>query len=224
MSNKVKIGCWVGAALLVGVMVGAGFMFFTKEEDPWLTEAKFANEMVKTREEIGEVTSTDLYLQHIQKGSKTDPLLGLNAVNVSILGIDEEDERKWDLSKSTLQTSVELKLRQAGIKVVEKLAYKHLIVRLLIAKPIGTTAPKYPSFGTYTSSVALVEAVYLARDPSVMCFVRTWNSLRAVTSTDKVGEDIRSTVSNQIDEFLNAYLAANPKEPLRRFEDIVKKE
>ena len=201
MGNKTKTSCLLAVAFLVGTLVGvpAGVKY---EKTRVLSQ--IAREIWQGRE----ITHEDLYFQHVREGRKGDPLWGLEAVEVSVRGIEEEDERRHGLSRSELQTNAELKLRQAGIKVTKN-ASQLLQVSVLAAQPIGATGPQYSWPGTFTSEIYLVEPVYLARDCSTLCWGTTWNSKLAVASVPEAQKKIGSAVDGQVDQFLNAHLAAN---------------
>lgn len=69
----------------------------------------------------------------------------------------------------------------------------------------------------YAKSVGVFfgEEVLLARDRRVSVWAETWDSPRSVGITSPepsaFGKDIRDTVADFADQFINDYLAANPK-------------
>ncbi len=139
------------------------------------------------------------------QSSKIESLRGLRAISVVIedLGPDEES---LGLTKSRLQTRVELRLRRSGITVLED-AIPFLYVNINVKKT---------STGLYAvaTEVSLKQQVYLVRDSSIEITGVTWN----VASVGTVGENrlarsILDHVGKYVDEFANDYLAANPRYP-----------
>jgi len=136
-------------------------------------------------------------------------LKGLRAMNVVVESLKPEAERDG-LLRDTIRTDVELKLRQAGIAVLSKSeppAYAYLYVN------VGTMKPSAASgLYAYCVHVELVQRVYLARDASVFTFARTWQSTGIFGTVGTFNlSSVRGTVRDSVDEFLNDYLAVNPK-------------
>ncbi len=139
------------------------------------------------------------------QSSKIESLRGLRAISVVIedLGPDEES---LGLTKSRLQTRVELRLRRSGITVLED-AIPFLYININVKKvPTGLYA--------VATEVSLKQQVYLVRDSSIEISGVTWN----VASVGTVGENrlarsILDHVGKYVDEFANDYLAANPRYP-----------
>jgi hypothetical protein len=116
------------------------------------------------------------------------------------------------LTKTAIQTDVELKLRQAGIPVLDakdpKLP-KLEVAALEINVNIVTSSD---GIWVFTVSVALGQNVRLVRDPSIIgVFANTWD----VVETGRVGKpnvrELRDLIKDGVDTFINAYLSVNPK-------------
>jgi hypothetical protein len=115
--------------------------------------------------------------------------------------------------KSTVTTDVELRLRQAGITVL----------------PGGTVLPGespspwlyvrvgFVASGTvyaYAVEVELHQPVTLVRDREITAYgATTWRvgPLVGLAGRDGIAERVRRVLRDMVDEFVNAYLAANPK-------------
>jgi len=110
------------------------------------------------------------------------------------------------LRKAMLATDVELRLRQVGITVVSK-GDPTLYVR------VGVQASQWgPYF--YTVRVELFQTVTLKRDPTITTFGSTWHArgvFGTVPPSGAPSEAIKGSVRDKVDEFINAYLAVNPK-------------
>ena len=140
-------------------------------------------------------------------------LAGLTGVYVSVSKMTEEEQR-IGLSNPQLETDVELKLREAGIRVLAKddpnpvPGVPFLYVTVSTLKLTGL-----PGVYAFSVEVELIQFARLERDKSVVCLGRTWNAT-AVFGTvgqDKLEGGLRTTIRDLTDQFINAYLAANPK-------------
>jgi len=130
-------------------------------------------------------------------------LKGIKEVEVVVEDMSPEAE-KDGLTRDQLQTDVELRLRKAGIRVTSG-AVAFLYV---IAHPM-----KHPrGFYAYSIHVMVEEMVSLERDPSISLVGTTWRSTGGVGIVGvKVLKSLRDRVSDQVDEFINAYFDQNPK-------------
>jgi len=143
---------------------------------------------------------------------KKEILQGLEGVFVSVEDIRPEVE-KYGLTSKALQTDTELLLRQYGIKVFtqeEMLRAQgnprlHISVNVIIGEeePIAAAA----------ITVELTESVLLLREPIRVCLgASTWERTSVLTvGVNRMG-DVREAVKDDVNEFINNYLAANPKE------------
>jgi len=124
------------------------------------------------------------------------------------------------LSEARLQTQVEIALRKAGIKVVDKPTAKKTpnagqlfaFVRLRMMDIDG--AQIYAT----TVQVTFSQAVRLFRNANVLTFTRTWpyTSLAdtpMILGSAKVEEGVRECLDAQVNDFINDFLTANPRSP-----------
>jgi hypothetical protein len=135
-----------------------------------------------------------------------DTLRGLQGVRVIVEELKPEVER-LGLMPEALQTDTELQLRQYGIKVLSK-GDSWLYVRVSVADPGNDTSPLL----AVSIDVSFKQCVYLARDPAIWCTATTWQT----AGVARVGRGrlagVRDYVKDQVAEFINDYLAVNPKE------------
>lgn len=144
-------------------------------------------------------------------------LSGLN-VYVGITGHSREAE-KDGLRQSSLQTDVEVRLRQAGIKIFTEeenakvLGRTEFVVELtLIKHQILEVAEMY----FYTLDIHLSEQATLMRNPSRTVWADSWVTLEwSGTLHGRNFTPLRDKLRDVTDEFINDYLAANPKEELK---------
>ena len=142
-------------------------------------------------------------------------LAGLEGVLVLIEPL-KPDAKKHGLTEAALETDVELRLRQYGIKVVseqERLLqagrpYLYVNVNAMIKEDLGTFA--------VSVEVALYQNVRLERDPTIEIAAATWERSEIVTGGLVNLPRVRDIVKDLVDKFINDYLAANPKEPAKQ--------
>ena len=138
-------------------------------------------------------------------------LAGLAGVNVLIEAMDPDVEPEG-LERSALQTDVEVKLRQAGVRVLtitESLVapgspYLYLRVTTVQADKV---LPLY----AVEIHLELNQEVMLARKPEIALVAPTWSTSWVGAAGTKMLDRVRERVRDRVDEFINAYLAANPK-------------
>ncbi len=138
-----------------------------------------------------------------------ETLRGLRGIRVVVERLPPEAERDG-LTRSTIQTDVELKLRQAGIPLLSR-----------ADRPPGSPY-LYVNVNTYQSRVGLyafsvqaglVQFVILERNRNITSQATTWEATGSVgaVGSEKLSE-VRNAVRDMVDEFINAYLAVNPKQ------------
>ncbi len=142
----------------------------------------------------------------------TPSLKGLKGVYVLTEDVNP-DLIKYGLHRGSIQTEVETKLRRAGIKVLSKEecledpGMPYLCIR--------TNSKKYASSGYYVFSVRveLVQKVILNRDKNISCSAVTWySSLFTGMIIAENAHQIKDTVKEGADKFIDDYLSVNPKE------------
>jgi hypothetical protein len=112
---------------------------------------------------------------------------------------------KLGLSKEIVQTDVEQKLRLAGLRVVtdqegENLpGSPYLYVRLIATDPPEAAAVE----------ISLNENATLERNSDFAPEVATWEKI--LVTANPSGQGVRDKIKDLADEFLNDWLAVNPK-------------
>ena len=143
-------------------------------------------------------------------------LRGLPGVCVLVEHLGEDAER-GGLNRTTIQTDVELQLRLAGIRVLtaeeslEALSSPCLYVQVLCA--VSREGPATLN-GLYVCSVrvGVYQAVRLTNGESTMA--ETWEAPVAGVGTvgpAYLGRGVRDEVNDGVNEFINAWLAVNPR-------------
>lgn len=139
-----------------------------------------------------------------------ETLKGLTGVRVVVERVTADAERDG-LLKSALQTDLELRLRQAGIRVSAEAARLKRSARPLLY--LNIKALKNPvGIYAFCLRLELLQAIRLTRDPTVASAASTWKGTETVGTigAERLSE-LRSIVRDRVDEFITAYLAVNPK-------------
>jgi hypothetical protein len=123
---------------------------------------------------------------------------GTGGIHLEIMGND------LPVPSATLQTQVELQLRQSGI-TVDPIRAARLELLIAVFRPDGL-----PDNYIYSAQLQLEERALTRRGPSAD--VVTWQSevvLGLALRDDP--ERFRGAIQGLVQEFVNAYLAANPR-------------
>lgn len=159
----------------------------------WHTVSKFSESEIEAL----------LYLYSKQTTEQRDTLKGLHGVEVVVESLEAEAE-KHGLTKKALQTAVELRLRQHGIKVNPGEPFLYIHVNAFVNEAF--------SFSVVTIRVKFVQPAVLLLNPKIRAYVITWQYANTfLYSLDKL-RGVRENVLDFVDKFINDYLAANPKE------------
>jgi hypothetical protein len=142
---------------------------------------------------------------------KRDTLRGLREVSVLVEYLPDDVEREG-LSREQLKRDIEVRLRQAGLRV---------LTILEIAKSPGAPylyVAVYPITGpsvnlnAYAIGLTLKQLVQLSRNPTTELFATTWEGPAPPSSLSAPRVlDIRSRISDAVERFIIDYLAVNPK-------------
>src|SRR5207302_7465487 len=137
-------------------------------------------------------------------------LAGLTGVYVLVEHIDD-DAKRDGLDTLQVRTDVEVKLRQASISVLSEeeqfstagAAYLYINIQ---------TAKNKLSVYAFSVRVELRQGVMLIRNQSMRRLATTWSATGTIgTVGSQKLASVREVVRDLTDQFINAYLAANPK-------------
>jgi hypothetical protein len=142
-------------------------------------------------------------------------LAGLSGVNVFVLPPSPAVLKAFAVSRSDITTQVELHLRQAGLRIIEK---NNTNAPPLLFISINSTAPASEDCPLYAVSIDLQllqvgRLVHTVGGPEQKInYLGVWHAHRAyLYGTDAAQMHFRRNVIDVVDQFLNDYLAANPK-------------
>lgn len=138
-------------------------------------------------------------------------LKGLKGVGVIVERLSAEVEKEG-LVRDQLQEDVESKLRLAGIPVLGRgeiantpgEPYLYINVNLNLAK---TESDVYP----YSIDAALLQKVSLLRDAKLTTYGTTWSTGGVGSISKELVGQLRDSVMEILDMFINAYRSENPK-------------
>lgn len=143
-------------------------------------------------------------------------LRGLPGVRVQV-STATSDKGYSTLNKERIQTDVELRLRLAGIRVLTEKEWKETrgapSLWILVA---AVTRNENPNIYVYSIEVLLMELVRPERriggDP---VFAATWSAPQTAPGLISIDylPAIRDQVLDKVDDFINAFLKANPLTP-----------
>jgi hypothetical protein len=133
-------------------------------------------------------------------------LAGLAGVNVFIEPVKEP------LDRSTIKTDVELRLRRAGIKVLDMETCQKTPGKPFLRVVGNTTTPATQIFAV-SHDVELFQSVVLNRDKSISTLASTWRTGGVALGVGKANlvKGVRDLLRQDVDEFINDFLAANPR-------------
>jgi hypothetical protein len=139
-------------------------------------------------------------------------LRGLQGVEVAVERMAPEAERDG-LTRSQVQTDVELRLRQAGIRVLSDEERRTTPGRPYLYIRVSTSKRSVGGLHAYSTDVELKQDAWLVRDQDTKAYgATTWQ----VAGVGSVGgpriREVREDVLDYVDEFINAYLAVNPEQ------------
>jgi hypothetical protein len=137
-------------------------------------------------------------------------LVGLPGVYVLVETVADEAQRDG-LDTLQVRTDVEVKLRQAGIRVLSKEEWLSTAGAPYLYVNIQTAKNNLRLYAV-SVSIDLRQDVTLVREPSLRRLVATWSTpgVLGTVGSHKLAT-VRDDVRDLVDQFINAYLAANPK-------------
>lgn len=143
-----------------------------------------------------------------QVSNERESLRGLDGLGV-FYKIEPDKLKEFGLQASLIATDVTLRLRKAGIRVLETEEEKkqaHLVTGVSVWKINGDRIG-------FVVTISVLQWVYLARAKDDALYLTTYN--RPMVYGDaaplEIREAVRSALADAVDKFINDYLAANPR-------------
>lgn len=142
---------------------------------------------------------------------KRDTLRGLREVSVLVEYLPDDVEREG-LSLEHLKRDIEVRLRQAGLRVltISEIANSPGAPYLYVAV-YPLTGPSL-NFNAYAIGLTLKQLVQLSRNPTTEFFATTWEGPAPPSSLSAPSVfDIRTRISDAVGRFIIDYQAVNPR-------------
>ena len=153
------------------------------------------------------LTSPDANAEFVVEDKET--LRGIKAIFVAIESIRPEAEG-YGLTQDKILSDVELKLKRAGIKVLSKEEWLKTTGSPRLYININQIYNNQVSAFVCDMNVNFNQKVYLETNPGVSCMATTWwTSATGIVGGKEMEKKVRGTIKEQIDLFLNDYLAVN---------------
>jgi hypothetical protein len=136
-------------------------------------------------------------------------LRGINGINV-VPDVEVKDTDDRDLLTRQLRTDVELRLRKAGIRVLSDTEYQTALRGGVLGLTVLATRTE-DGLIAYSTSVTFSILATASHNGQIINATIWNNDSVAVGGKERFVTAVREDISDSVDEFLNAYLAANPK-------------
>lgn len=138
-------------------------------------------------------------------------LAGIDALYVFVQGLTEETQ-KSGLTTEQIQTEVEDKLKQLGVRVVSEEEGLGLAGSPVLYVNISAHKRTRTAAFVYHVDVGVLQRVTLVRDPIIRPMSITWNKGQlGHCPSSAFAKSLRETVGYLMDRFQEDYRAANPK-------------
>lgn len=135
-------------------------------------------------------------------------LIGLDGIAVGVSQLEPEIE-KYGLTTQQIQTDVELRLRQNGIKVDSADEVINKPGKPLLNVMVSVSIAESKAFAVTGVGIELEQVVVLQRNPSIVTFAPTYRTRQEFNmySVNQLAS-LRNDVRDLVDQFSNDYLAA----------------
>lgn len=143
--------------------------------------------------------------------SERDILRGLQGVMVLVIPL-KPDVEQLGLTREALQIQTELQLRQYGIKVLSEEEWRKMPGMPALIINCDTMFIEETPLVAFSVQTRLFETVTLLRDPTIKGQTPTWTRSHLGTVGRNKLQGVRDWLKDHVAEFINDYLAANPKQ------------
>jgi hypothetical protein len=140
-------------------------------------------------------------------------LHGLTSFHVAVEDFYADDIQAG-LNQQDIKTAAELRCRMAGVLINSAPSEPYLYINIV---PLEVYYVGHRPSGIYAVAirVELRQRAFLSRDPAISAYAGTWSRVSVITAPrERLVSYCHESLNNLVDEFLNAYLAQNPKRGL----------
>lgn len=146
----------------------------------------------------------------ISDGISDASLTGLSAFNVSIGNLSPEVQ-KDGIKTEQLQKDVDLKLRTAGLRIINQPMWNDTLGIAELYIEVNTMKNKLSQY-SYWINLIVIQKVSLMRPTIHETLASTWaTSSMGIVGLNMMVETIRGSVGECVDKFIGSYLSVNPK-------------
>ena len=139
-----------------------------------------------------------------------ESLRGIEGVMVAVEDL-KTDITEDGLSIEKIQTDVELKLRLAGITVLNETGWLKERGQPYLYVNVNSNKNKKAGMYSFNISVNVRQNVIVARNPDVLISADTWHAEHVGYINVKNAAGLRDLIKDVVDIFINDYLAVNTK-------------
>ena len=161
----------------------------------------------ETPEKLQETTGTKPQYNFVTETHEI--LAGLQGVGVIVEAFQPE-AKKYGLTEQAFRKLTESRLRQYGIRILTGQQHLQTPGRSYLHVGITPVILEEIDFVAVSITIRLNELIALWRNPTTVVMATTWDTGQVMLVEKDKLDVIKETTRNLIDEFINAYLAANP--------------
>ena len=138
-------------------------------------------------------------------------LAGIEGIEVFVEPLTPAQEA-IGLSERSLRSDIEVQLRRAAVRVLSQVQQCGALPCLYV-HVTTTTVPGTTNSTASFVHVGLQQLMSLSRDTSVALSVETWRALGRIglAPSAQTADRVRDAVRNEVDQFITAFLDANPR-------------
>lgn len=135
-------------------------------------------------------------------------LRGLNGVHVLVADLDTEDEI-YGLDIAQIQKDIDDMLRAAGINVLTREEAMRTPGIPCLYVNVDTMKGS-DGFYAYSTTVELLQGVYLIRNPDIRTYAETWSTgVKGIAAELNLKQTIQDDLRDILDVFINNYFSVN---------------
>jgi hypothetical protein len=216
MKTKRHLALFILAGFAYGIFAGSFQSILSAQdsaepnrpvtEDTNAIEAKAENAASETSGKESEIAVTKPQYNFVTEPHET--LAGLEGVGVIAEAFPPE-AKEYGLIEQVFRKLAESQLRRYGVRVLSGQQQLQTPGRSYLHVNIAPVIIEDVNFVAVSITIRLNELVTLWRNPTTVVMATTWDTGQVILVEKDNLDVIKETTQNLIDEFINAYLAAN---------------
>jgi hypothetical protein len=138
-------------------------------------------------------------------------LRGLHGVHVLVADLDTEDDEISELDTAQIWKDINDMLRTAGINVLTREEAMRTPGIPCLYVNVDTMKGS-DGFYAYSTTVELLQGVYLIRNPDIRTYAETWSSgVKGIAAEPNLKKTIQDDLRDILEVFINNYFSVNQK-------------